>query len=62
MMLLAPREEENLLWMRILENTLDVVDPVKLESATGGEWRTTIGRCMALLHGDTGAYLSPPCL
>jgi nucleolar pre-ribosomal-associated protein 1 len=56
MTLLAPREGEGLSWMRVLENILDVVDPVKLESATGGEWRAAIGRCMALLQGDTGAY------
>jgi nucleolar pre-ribosomal-associated protein 1 len=56
MTLLVPREDEGLLWMRVLENILDVVDPVKLESATGGEWRAAIGRCMTLLQGDAGAY------
>jgi nucleolar pre-ribosomal-associated protein 1 len=54
MMLLSPREDEGLSWMRVLENILDVVDPLKLESATGGEWRTAIGRCVALLQADTG--------
>jgi len=52
-MLLSPREDEGVSWMRVLENILDVVDSLKLESATGGEWRAAIGRCMALLPGDT---------
>jgi nucleolar pre-ribosomal-associated protein 1 len=55
MTLLASREDEGLLWMKVLENILDVVDPVKLESATGGEWRAAIGRCMTLLQGESGA-------
>jgi len=54
MMILSPREDECLSWMMVLENILDVVDPLKLESATGGEWRAGIGRCIALLQGDTG--------
>ena len=54
MMILSPREDEGLLWLRVLENILDVVDPSKLESATGGEWRAAIGRCIALLQGDAG--------
>jgi nucleolar pre-ribosomal-associated protein 1 len=54
MMILSPREDECLLWMMVLENILDVVDPSKLESATGGEWRAAIARCVALLQGDTG--------
>ena len=44
--------------MKVLENILDVVDPVKVESATGGEWRAAIGRCMTLLQGESGAYMS----
>ena len=56
MMILSPRKDEDLLWMRVLENILDVVDPSKLESATGGEWRAAIGRCITLLQGDTGTY------
>jgi hypothetical protein len=36
MTLLASREDEGWLWI-VLENILDVVNPVKLESATGGE-------------------------
>lgn len=57
MTLLAPREDEGLLWMKVLENIIDVIDPLKLESATGGEWRAAIGRCMTLLQGESGAYL-----
>jgi nucleolar pre-ribosomal-associated protein 1 len=58
MTLLAYREDEGLIWMKVLENILDVVDPVKLESATGGEWRAAIERCMTLLQGESGAYMS----
>jgi len=58
MMLLDPREDEDLLWMRVLENILDVVDPEKFESATGGEWRAAIGRCMTLLRGNTAPSFS----
>ncbi|KAI0301899.1 transcriptional repressor TCF25-domain-containing protein [Multifurca ochricompacta] len=57
MMLLDPREDESSLWMRVLENILDVVDSVKFESSTGGEWRAAIGRCMTLLQGDTSAHV-----
>lgn len=56
-MLLSPREDEGLLWMRVLENILDVVDPSRLESATGGEWRAAIGRCLTLIHSDMGTCL-----
>jgi nucleolar pre-ribosomal-associated protein 1 len=62
MTLLASREDDGLLWMKVLENILDVVDPVKLESVTGGEWRNAIGRCMTLLQGESGAYMSSPWL
>ena len=57
MTLLAPRENEGLLWLKVLENILDVVDPIKLESATGGEWRAAVGRCITLLQSDTGTYV-----
>jgi nucleolar pre-ribosomal-associated protein 1 len=62
MTLLASREDEGLLWMKVLENILDVVDPVKIESATGSEWRAAIGRCMTLFQGELGAYMLPPWL
>ena len=57
-MTLLAREDEGVLWMKVLENVLDVVDPVKVESATGGEWRAAIGRCITLLQGESGAYMS----
>jgi hypothetical protein len=53
-MLLVPRDDEVLSWMRVLENILDVVDPAKMESSTGGEWRAAIGRCVSSLQGNTG--------
>lgn len=56
MMLLVPRDDEVLSWMRVLENILDVVDPAKMESSTGGEWRAAIGRCIGALQGNTGKY------
>ncbi|KAH9180077.1 ribosome 60S biogenesis N-terminal-domain-containing protein [Lactarius sanguifluus] len=56
MMLLVPRDDEVLSWMRVLENILDVVDPAKMESSTGGEWRAAIGRCVTSLQGNTGKY------
>jgi nucleolar pre-ribosomal-associated protein 1 len=62
MTLLDSREDEGLLWMKVLENILDVVDPVKLELVTGGEWRAAIGRCLTLLQGASGAFISSPWL
>jgi nucleolar pre-ribosomal-associated protein 1 len=62
MTLLASREDDGLLWMKVLENILDVVDPVKLESVTGGGWRAAIGRCITLLQGESGAHMSSPWL
>jgi len=56
MMLLSPREDDCLLWLRILENIIDVVDPMRLESSTGGEWRAAVGRCMTSVRGHAGAY------
>lgn len=60
MTLLDSREGEG--WMKVLENILDVVDPVKLELATGGEWRAAIGRCLNLPQDESGAYVSSPWL
>ncbi|KAH9007194.1 ribosome 60S biogenesis N-terminal-domain-containing protein [Lactarius hatsudake] len=54
-MLLVPRDDEVLSWMRVLENILDVVDPAKMESSTGGEWRAAIGRCVSSLQGNTAS-------
>ncbi|KAI9466647.1 ribosome 60S biogenesis N-terminal-domain-containing protein [Lactarius psammicola] len=60
MMLLVPRDEEVLSWMRVLENILDVVDPAKMESSTGSEWRAAIGRCVSSL--PQGSTASPSFL
>ncbi|KAI0254170.1 ribosome 60S biogenesis N-terminal-domain-containing protein [Lactifluus subvellereus] len=57
MMLLSPREDDCLLWLRILENIIGVVDPVRLESSTGGEWRAGVGRCMTLVQGHAASFL-----
>lgn len=35
--------------VRILENTLVMVDPRKLEMPTHGEWRLVVCRCLSLL-------------
>ncbi|CDO76370.1 hypothetical protein BN946_scf185011.g34 [Trametes cinnabarina] len=43
------RAEEAVAWARILENILAVVNPTKLEIATDGEWRTSIGRCVHMV-------------
>ncbi|KAH9887708.1 ribosome 60S biogenesis N-terminal-domain-containing protein [Cubamyces lactineus] len=40
------RPEEAIAWSRILENILAVVNPIKVEAATGGEWRAIVGRCV----------------
>ena len=58
MMLLVPRDDEVLSWMKVLENILDVVDPAKMESSTGGEWRAAIGRCVSSLQGNPGKISS----
>ncbi|KAF5379860.1 hypothetical protein D9757_007247 [Collybiopsis confluens] len=60
MQLLAPQEEEGLAWLKILENLLTVADTVKLESATSGEWRASMVRCLILLlDGCTSLHTFP---
>ena len=44
--------KERVEWFRILENILLFVDPKKLESALGSEWRATICRCLLGLLDD----------
>ena len=44
-------------WSAVLENILMVADSVKLEAATGGEWRASLGRCLASLVHYPGMYL-----
>ena len=36
-------------WLKILENILIIVNPEKLESATSGDWRKVICRCISHL-------------
>ncbi|KAJ3554485.1 hypothetical protein NM688_g3084 [Phlebia brevispora] len=38
--------EEGLAWAKILENIVVAVDSHKIESATNGEWRSALGRCL----------------
>lgn len=42
-------KEDTIAWLKIIENILCIVKPEKVESATFGEWRSIIGRCLALL-------------
>ncbi|PPR04905.1 hypothetical protein CVT24_007149 [Panaeolus cyanescens] len=46
-------DNESIEWIKILENILVVVDPSKLESATSGEWRSIICRCLARLLDES---------
>ncbi|THH13851.1 hypothetical protein EW146_g6413 [Bondarzewia mesenterica] len=52
MTLQTSRGDDCMSWMKILENILMVTDLEKMESSTGGQWRTTIGRCLELLMVD----------
>jgi nucleolar pre-ribosomal-associated protein 1 len=45
---------EGIAWIRILENILTVVDSVKIDSVTDGEWLKTITRCTIYLLGTSG--------
>lgn len=45
---------EALLWLKIVENVLMVADAPRFESATGGQWRPTIARCLQLLLQESG--------
>jgi nucleolar pre-ribosomal-associated protein 1 len=48
---------ESIAWVRILENILTVVDPVKIGAATKGEWRKTVARCLMYLLNSSGEYI-----
>ncbi|KAH9936862.1 ribosome 60S biogenesis N-terminal-domain-containing protein [Epithele typhae] len=54
MQLQTLRSEEAIAWARILENVLAVVDAVKMEAATSGEWRVTTGRCLEIILNHQG--------
>jgi nucleolar pre-ribosomal-associated protein 1 len=49
MQLLNASGEEGVAWVRILQNIIMVVDHVKLESSTNGDWRAVFCRCLSLL-------------
>ena len=51
------RAEEAIAWARILENILAVVNPTKVEAATGGEWRAIIGRCVRKILYHSGMFV-----
>lgn len=40
------RAGEALAWVKIVENILAVIDTVKLDASTGGEWRSITSRCL----------------
>lgn len=41
--------DEGIAWVKVLENIITVVDPLKLEASTNGEWRDALCRCLTLL-------------
>jgi nucleolar pre-ribosomal-associated protein 1 len=36
---------ESVAWLKILHNVMALMDPVKLDAATYGEWRSVVCRC-----------------
>ncbi|KAL4250925.1 Nucleolar pre-ribosomal-associated protein 1 [Abortiporus biennis] len=51
------KTDEDIAWIRILENVLSIVSPDKLETSTQGEWRFTIARCLLGLLGKASCTL-----
>jgi nucleolar pre-ribosomal-associated protein 1 len=49
MQLKSTGRDEGIAWVKVLENIITVVDPVKLETSTNGEWRSALCRCLTLL-------------
>ena len=49
--------DEPLAWVKILANVVSVVDPAKIEAATGGEWRLCLGRCLRAILTSSGEPL-----
>ncbi|KAF8665731.1 hypothetical protein AX16_000179 [Volvariella volvacea WC 439] len=43
------RQKEGMVWLKILENIVTVVDPARIEASSGGIWRETICQCVRLL-------------
>ncbi|OCH95273.1 hypothetical protein OBBRIDRAFT_767994 [Obba rivulosa] len=46
--------DEGIAWIKVLENILTVVDATKVETATNGEWRHTLSRCVSALLDAQG--------
>lgn len=45
------RGDELIAWIKILENIIVVVNPMRIETPTHGEWRSIMGRCiLSILH------------
>lgn len=51
--------EEAVAWVRILENILAVVQASKIESATDGEWRSTIARSLQTILHHPSKHVHP---
>jgi nucleolar pre-ribosomal-associated protein 1 len=49
MQLQSVRGNEVIAWVKVVGNILTVVDPGKLETSTGGEWRIVLCRILLLL-------------
>ena len=39
-------------WIKILENTLVIVEAGKMEAVTNGEWRASICRCLMIILNE----------
>ncbi|TFK65850.1 hypothetical protein BDN72DRAFT_178326, partial [Pluteus cervinus] len=50
--ILRLQPNETLEWLKIIENIVVIVDATKIETATAGEWRAIICRCIASLLTD----------
>jgi nucleolar pre-ribosomal-associated protein 1 len=62
MQLKSASSDEGIAWVKVLENIITVVDPVKLEASTSGEWRFAFCRCLSLLLRDDESGMSFPML
>ncbi|KAI0938875.1 hypothetical protein AcW1_004074 [Taiwanofungus camphoratus] len=48
------RGDELIAWIKILENIIVVVNPMRIETPTHGEWRSIMGRCiLSILHSPS---------
>ncbi|KAK0490295.1 ribosome 60S biogenesis N-terminal-domain-containing protein [Armillaria novae-zelandiae] len=55
MQLLNLVEDESIAWLKIIENIICCSDTKKLETATNGQWRWIIGRCVSLLLNSSSS-------